>query len=161
MSVISGTLTGQRSNGLQVILLGGLIAGTLDLSAAFIYAWLRAGVTPVWIMHLIAGGLLGPAAFNGGVKTAALGVALHYLIATTAAAVFYAASRKINFLLSQPIVSGLLFGIAVYLFMNFVVLPLSRVTRTHPPLSARIIGMLIIMMCVGLPIALIVRRFSR
>jgi hypothetical protein len=54
-----------------------------------------------------------------------------------------------------------LYGVVVYLFMNFVVLPLSAVTRRPVPLSGRIIGMLIIIFCVGLPIAIVVRRFSK
>ena len=36
------------------ILVWGLIAGTLDLSAAFISSWLRAGVGPVRVMQSIA-----------------------------------------------------------------------------------------------------------
>jgi hypothetical protein len=56
---------------------------------------------------------------------------------------------------------GLLYGIAVYTFMNFVVLPLSRVPpRTITPIGTTI-GLLTIMFCIGLPIALVVRRFSR
>jgi hypothetical protein len=144
----------------QPILLGGAIAGTLDLSGAFTTAWLRTGTTPVQILHLVASGLLGRASFSGGAKTAVLGAALHYFIATTFTAVYFVASRKIKFLTDQPIVAGLLYGIAVYLFMNFVVLPLSNVQRGTPTLTGRLIGMLVIMFCIGLPIALIVRRFS-
>jgi hypothetical protein len=151
-----------RSN-VRVILYGGLIAGTLDLSAAFISSWLRAGVGPVRVMQSIASGLLGAASFTGGATSAALGVVLHFLIATVATAVFYFASRTLRFLVNQPITAGLLYGVAVYVFMNFVVIPLSAVPRrgAPPPLSGRLIGLLIIMFCVGLPIALIVRRFER
>lgn len=151
-----------RTN-VRVVLYGGLIAGTLDLSAAFISSWLRAGVGPVRVMQSIASGLLGAAAFTGGATSAALGVVLHFLIATVATAVFYFASRSLRFLVKQPITAGLLYGVAVYVFMNFVVIPLSAVPRRGgtPPLSGRIIGLLIIMFCVGLPIALIVRRFER
>ena len=114
-------------------------------------------------MQSIASGLLGPASFTGGAGSAALGVALHFLIATVATAVFYFASRTLRFLVDQAIPAGLLYGVFVYLFMNFVVIPLSAVpaARRSPPLSGRIIGLLIIMFCVGLPIALLVRRFER
>ena len=113
-------------------------------------------------MQSIASGLLGAASYTGGAKTAVLGVALHFLIATVATAVFYFASRRLRFLVEHPIIAGMLYGVAVYLFMNFVVLPLSAVPqRGAPPLSGRIIGLLVIMFCVGLPIAAIVRRFSR
>lgn len=151
------------SNAVKTILIGGLIAGTLDMTAACVQAWLRSGTTPVRVAQFIASGAIGAtAAFGGGALTAALGLAFHYLIATTATAVFYLASRRLRFLIEWPIVMGLLYGVVVYLFMNFVVLPLSAIVqRTSPPLSARIVAMLIIMFCIGLPIALIVRRFSK
>ena len=145
----------------QPIFWGGLIAGTLDLTAACITAWLRAGVTPVRVMQSVASGLLGAASFSGGAKTAVLGVALHFLIATIATAVFYFTSRKLLFLVERPLLCGLLYGVAVYVFMNFVVVPLSAVPPRPATLSGRIIGLLIIMFCIGLPIAAIVRRFSR
>ncbi len=162
MGVTPVPVSSVRPKAFQVILCGGLIAGTLDLTAAFVSSWLRAGVGPVRVMQSIASGLLGAASYTGGAKTAVLGVALHFLIATVATAVFYVAARRLKFLLEHAIIAGLLYGVAVYLFMNFVVLPLSAVPpRGAPPLSGRIIGLLIIMFCVGLPIAVIVHRFSR
>lgn len=145
----------------QPIFWGGLIAGTLDLVAACVAAWLRGGTKPVQVFHFIASGLLGVEAFRGGVKTAVLGVALHFLIATVATVIFYLASRSLYFLIERPITSGLLYGVVVYAFMNFVVVPMSKVSQRVPTVTGRIIGLLIIMFCVGLPIALIVRRFSR
>jgi len=76
--------------------------------------------------------------------------------------VFYLASRKLRFLIERPIPWGLVYGVIVYSFMNFVVLPLSAVPmRTTPTLTSRIINLVIIMVCIGLPIALIVRRFAK
>jgi len=147
---------------LKPIFFGGLIAGTLDLTAACIAAWLRSGVGPVRVMQSVSSGLLGADSYSGGAKTAVLGVALHFFIATVATAVFYFASRKWLFLIERPIHFGLLYGVAVYLFMNFVVLPLSAVPqRATPTLTSRFIQLLIIMFCIGLPIAAVVRRFSR
>jgi hypothetical protein len=162
MTASPSTVSPARPGAFRVILWGGLVAGTLDLTAAFVSSWLRAGVGPVRVMQSIASGLLGAASFTGGAKTAVLGVALHFLIATVATAVFYVASRALRFLVERPAVAGLLYGVAVYSFMNFVVLPLSAVPqRGAPTLSGRIIGLLVIMFCVGLPIALIVSRFTR
>lgn len=145
----------------QPIFWGGLIAGTLDICAAFLTAWLRAGVSPIGLLQYVASGALGPAAFRGGIKTALIGLALHYLIATIWTTVFYLASRKWLFLIERPIQFGLIYGIAVYLIMTFVVVPLSRVTPRPATITGRTIGILTIMFCIGLPIALIVRRFSR
>lgn len=112
-------------------------------------------------MQSVASGLLGAAAYTGGATTAALGVASHYFIATLWSAVFYLASRKLRFLTENSIAAGLLYGVVVYVIMNFVVIPLSAVPpRPAPSLSGRIIGLLVIIFCIGVPIALIVRRFS-
>ncbi len=152
-----------KSSAWKAIFWGGLIAGALDLAGACVVSWLRAGLRPVRIMQSISSGLIGSAAYSGGAKTAVLGVVLHFLIATTWTVVFYAASRKLRFLLEQPILWGLVYGVFVYAFMNFVVLPLSALppARTPPALSGRIIQLLLIMFCIGLPIAIIVRRFSK
>ncbi len=146
---------------LRPIFWGGLIAGTLDICAAFVTAWLRAGVSPGGVLRFVASGLLGPAALQGGAETAILGLALHFLIATIWTIAFYLASRKWLFLIERPVMFGLLYGIAVYTFMNFVVLPLSFVTRRPITAVGTTIGLLTIMFCIGLPLALIVRRFSR
>lgn len=149
------------NNPFRAIFWGGLIAGILDITGACVVSWLRASVTPVRVLQSVASGLLGPAAYTGGNKTAALGLALHFLIATIWTIVFYVASRKLRFLLQQPIVWGLVYGVVVYAFMNFVVLPLSQLPqRVAPTLTGRLIGLVIIMFCIGLPIALVVRRFS-
>lgn len=152
-----------KSSASKAILWGGLIAGALDLTGACVVSYLRAGVKPERVMQSVASGLLGSAAYSGGAKTAALGVVLHFFIATIWTVVFYVASRNWRFLLEQPILSGLVYGVVVWTFMNFVVLPLSKFppSRTPPTLSGRLIGLLIIMFCIGLPIAMIVRRFSR
>ena len=151
-----------QSSASKSILWGGLIAGALDLTGACVVSWVRAGLMPVRIFQSIASGLMGSAAYSGGAKTAALGVVLHFFIATTWTVIFYAASRKLRFLLEQPILWGLVYGVFVFAFMNFVVLPLSAFPqRTPPTLSSRLINLLLIMFCIGLPIALIVRRFSK
>lgn len=150
-------------NALKTIVIAGVVAGILDLAAACLSAWLRSGTRPIIVAQFIASGILGPAAFRGGAASAALGVACHFLIALGAAAAFYVASRWLRFLVEWPGTMGLLYGVPVYLFTTLVVVPLSRVAppRVAPPLSARVTAALIIMFCVGLPIALIVRRFSK
>src|SRR3954471_8790297 len=118
------------SNSGRAIFWGGFWCGVLDITSACV-AWAFLGATPVQIFQSVAGGLLGrPAAMQGGWKTALLGLACHFLIAFTAAAVFWVASRKLSFLTEHAIISGLLYGEVVFLFMNMVVLPLSAL---HTP----------------------------
>ena len=145
----------------QPIFWGGLIAGSLDITAAFLTAWFRARVTPARVLQFVASGLLGAASFSSGSKAMVLGLALHFLIATAAATVFYFASRKLLMLIKRPVLFGLLYGVVVYAFMNFAVLPLSRVQPRPMTFTGFSIGLLTIMFCVGLPIALIMRRFSQ
>ena len=160
MGATSAAFSQERAKAYRAILFGGLIAGTLDITAAFINSGLR-GRSPMWVLQLIASGLLGADSFNGGFATAALGLALHFLIAFVATAVYYAASLKLKFLVHWAIVCGLAYGIVVWLFMNLIVLPLAFPQRTSPPLSAIVTGIIILMFCIGLPIALVVRRYSK
>jgi hypothetical protein len=144
---------------LRSIAAGGLAAGALDITAAFLVYGLR-GASPVRILQSIASGLYGAVAFQGGARTAALGLLLHFVIATTAAGVYSIASTRVGVLVRRPFVCGALYGIAVYLFMNLVVLPLSAVAKR--PFSPRDAAILVVihMTCVGIPIALAARRYA-
>lgn len=161
MSKTSTAFSLKKPKAYQAILWGGLLAGTLDILAAFINSGLHS-VSPTRILQAIASGLLGKDAFNGGFATAALGLVLHFFIATTATAFYYAVSRKLKVLVDHAVVCGLAYGIPVYLVMNLVVLPLSAVPFKPPhTLGAVVTAALILMFCVGLPIALIVRRYTK
>ena len=147
---------------LRAILLGGLIAGTLDISYACINSYVQRGTRPSRILQSVASGALGASAFTGGAKTALLGLVFHFLIALSAAAVYFGLSRWIKFMVTQAPLSGVLFGVGVYLFMNFVVLPLSaipfKISFAWPNLVG---GLLIHMFGIGVPIALAVRKYSK
>jgi Na+/alanine symporter len=144
-----------KRNALLAIAVGGLIAGALDLTQACILFGRK-------IPLLIAGGLLGRQALHGGVGTYVLVVFLHFFIAFSAAAVYYAASRKLVFLKEHPLVCGLFFGGAVEEVMNLIVLPLSALHARGPyNLHDLILGLVVHMVVVGLPISFSVRRFAK
>ena len=146
--------SGKRSAGLAIVA-GGLIAGTLDLTQAFILFGRR-------VPLVIAAGLLGRPALHGGAATYALGVLLHFFIAFSATAVYYAASRRLAFLKEHPLVCGLFYGIAVELVMGYVVLPLSALQDRGPyELHDVLQGLVVHMVVVGLPISFSVRRFAK
>ncbi|MEY2508482.1 MAG: hypothetical protein QOH01_2811 [Verrucomicrobiota bacterium] len=142
----------------RTIAVTGLIVGAMDISSAIIIAIAR-GSTMTRLMQFIASGLLGPTAFQGGLATVALGLALHFVIAFSLVAVFYAATRSFGFLRRQAVVSGLVYGLIVFGVMNLIVLPLSAATPRHS-LSGDLIQIGIHMFVIGLPTALLVRRFS-
>jgi hypothetical protein len=158
MSAASESLALERPNFYRPIIFGGLIAGTLDITSAFINSGLR-GRSPMWVLQSVASGLLGQDSYKGGFKTAALGTALHFLIAFTATAVFYAASRKLKFMTERPVISGILYGVAAYLFMYFIVLKLAFPGITYT-LTSIATNVSIHIFCIGLPISLAIRRFS-
>jgi hypothetical protein len=142
-------------NALFTIAAGGLIAGTLDLTQAMILFGRRVPLS-------VAAGLLGRQAFHGGVGTYVLGILLHFFIAFSATAIYYAASRRLGFMTEHPLVCGLFYGMAVELVMGYVVLPLSALHATGPyELRDVIQGLLVHMVVVGLPISFSVRRFAK
>jgi Na+/alanine symporter len=144
----------EKSNPVLAIAAGGLIAGTLDLTqACVLFGWN--------IPLTIAGGVLGRQALQGGAGTYALGVFLHFFIATSAATIYYVASRRLTFMTDHPLVCGLFFGMAVELVMRLVVLPLSALHARGPyELQDEILGLVVHMVVIGLPIAYSVRRFA-
>lgn len=143
---------------LSTIGITGLIVGVLDINAAFVHAATR-GATPMRVLHFVASGLIGRKSFEGGWTTAALGLALHFTIALGASAVFYLASRKVRFLTERPVISGLLFGLCVWLVMNRVIVPLSAATPRHS-LSSDLIQIGIHMFIIGLTTSFLVRRLA-
>jgi len=148
-------LSSERGSPIRAIAVGGLIAGTLDLlQACLLFGW--------DIPLAIAGGLLGPRAFQGGAGTYALGVGLHFFIATSVTTIYYAVSRRLRFLVEHPLICGLFFGAAVEDVMRFVVLPLSGLHARGPyELHDLILGLTVHMVIIGLPVAYSVRRFGR
>jgi hypothetical protein len=142
------------------VLWAGFVCGVLDIIAAFVvYGFF--GAKPVPLLQGIASGLLGPKAFQGGLATALLGLLCHFVIAFGAAAVYFAAGRAIPFLNQNAVVSGALYGVAVYFFMNRIVVPLSAAAKRPFSMRLMIVGIVIHIFCVGLPISLSVRRFSK
>jgi hypothetical protein len=152
----------RRNSAVSTILIASLVAGTLDLTYAIVFSGFH-GVPAMRIMQSVASGWLGSTAYEGGVPTAVLGVVSHYFIMFLAATTFYLASRRFDFLVRKPIISGMVFGILMYLVMTFVVLPLSafpnKVKLDDPVLN--IANWLVHMFLVGVPIALILRRAPR
>jgi hypothetical protein len=142
------------------LLYGTLVVGVLDLLDAVVFFGLR-GVAPVAILQSIAAGLLGQAAFEGGFRTALLGWCLHFLIAGIVVLVYLVASRMVQALTRHPFLLGPLYGLAVYLVMNFIVIPLSAAASgSGRPMAVVVNGLLIHALGVGLPSALFARAAS-
>lgn len=150
---------------LLTILLAGLIAGTLDITYACIFNYVRFHATPAGVFRSVAAGALGPSARDGGIKIAILGLFFHFLIALIWATIYFFASRLMPFMINHAIISGILYGLCVYLVMYGIVLRVSAIHVTRYPWSypwPSLIGnVLIHTLGIGLTIALVTRKFSK
>src|ERR1700721_702742 len=120
-----------------IITLAGTICGVLDIISATAL-FLSKGGTLERLLQFIASGALGESSFRGGKKTAALGLLVHFAIAFTAAAIYYAASRSFPLLITQPVLCGILYGALIHLFMTFVTIPQSppQNSKSSPSFSS-------------------------
>jgi hypothetical protein len=154
---------------LKPILYAGALVGVLDIAAACINARVAAGFTPAHVFQSVAGGLLGRGSYNGGFATAALGLAMHFMMALTVATIFYALSRRFSLpqKLSRVVAVGLLYGAAVFVVNNFATAPFMSWVRSlylHTPILFKPpMGwsqLVIHLFCVGLPVALVMRLYA-
>ena len=159
-SSVAATGSGLPARPLAAIFWGGLLAGIFDIGQAFVGFGLM-GARPFRILQHIAGGVFGARSMQMGWTSAVLGLVFHFTIAFTAAAVYYLASRVLRVMVEHAVVCGLIYGELVFLFMYFVVLPLTPLGPAQFSMATYITGPIGHTVLVGLPIALSVRRFAR
>ncbi|MGH8094518.1 MAG: hypothetical protein ACREIF_13785 [Chthoniobacterales bacterium] len=141
---------------LRTIVTAWLVVGSLDISSAFVI-WISRGRAITRGLQVIASGLLGSRALQGGMVTAGVGLALHFFIALVVVAVFCIASRAIPTMKNQAVLAGVLYGIAVYLVMYWIVLP-NAFPKFRHSLANDSLEFAIHIVLIGLPTALIARR---
>jgi hypothetical protein len=147
------------TNTLPAILAATLACGILDAAAASLQAAVTLKVKPQRVFQGVASGLLGPRALEAGAGTAILGLALHFLIALIISTIYILAAQRLSFLLNHPLIAGGLYGIAVYLVMFYIVLPLSRGAKRPFNLNFALTQLVIHIVIVGWSIALSARYF--
>ena len=153
-SAVAPAPTGRRS-ALLAVSVGGFIAGALDFTQATTLFGFG-----VW--RVVASALLGPQVLHGGAPIYALGIILHFFIACSVTAIYYAASRRLRFLTEYPLVCGLVYGAMVENVMNLIVLPLSALHARGPySLQDLLLGLGVHMVVIGLPVSYSVRRFGK
>lgn len=148
-----------RTQTFVYVLIGGLVVGTLDITYACVFWALKAGVPPRRIFQSVARGVLGPAAFTSGAASAALGLFLHFFIATMMSITFYVVARRWTGLVQRPLIFGAAYGVVLWLVMNYVVVPLSA-ARGGGSGGALWVTLSIIVhaLLIGVPIALFARK---
>jgi len=140
---------------------GALVVAVLDFLDAVVFFGLRNGTSPIRIAQSIAAGVMGRSAFSGGTPAAMLGVGLHFLIAYLIVLTYWTLSRAIPMMTTRVAASGILFGIAAYFVMNYVVIPLSATSRGAFAMPVFLNGLAIHVVGVGLPAAWFVSRAAR
>ena len=147
---------GGRAEALRAVLLAGTAAATLDLVFAFTFYGTTLGASPIRILHSIASGAFGMAAFDGGIATAAFGLLAHYFILIVAALLYFAASTRASVLTRRAAICGPLFGVAIYCVMHYIVLPLSAAPQFRTS-TLSISSEFLMHLLIGLTIALVLR----
>jgi hypothetical protein len=147
-------------NGLQrPILTATLVSGTLDISAAIILSLIY-GREPASMLRFVASGPF-PAATEWGGTGAALGLVTHYLLMAIMVTAFMAAASRWRALRTHPLRWGVLYGLATYVVMNLIVVPL-RWPEAFPPRPVSVATQLFChIVLVGVPIAWIASRHFR
>jgi hypothetical protein len=148
-----------RSRLIPTIVYGGLAVGVMDAIAATTHAAIL-GVSPVRVWQYVASSLLGPASYEGGGRTVAIGLLIHFGIAFGVATGYLILTRLTPAVLDHPVLAGFAFGIAAYFAMAYLFVPMTSVRPQPFSWYGLVSGIIIHIFFVGLPIALVARRFS-
>jgi uncharacterized membrane protein YagU involved in acid resistance len=160
---VSMEMTMSKSKPITVgaaIFYGGLIAGILDAVDGVVANYFAAGFNPIQVLQFIASGFYGAAAFQKGISGALVGLLAHFFIAFALAAIYVGATRFLPMLSRKAVMWGTIYGAAVFIVMNFVVLPRTAVVKSPLSLPLLLNGVLAHALFVGLPIALAARRIT-
>jgi len=161
MSTITSTFPTSRNSFLRLSVVGGLITGALHviIQAFGMFVLIVKASTFMVGMQYVASGLLGDAAYAGGFATALLGFILEFVMTIIIAGIFIFSASQIPLLQKNAIVGSLLYGIGVFIVMNFVVLPLSGAQILPPPPTWFLIEIVLEhILLIGLPLGILVRR---
>jgi hypothetical protein len=146
-----------KKNLITAIGWAGLLAGTLDILAACANFSIQTGKDPLIVLRFVASGAIGPDAMTGGWSMNLLGLLFHFVIAYSWTALFFLLYPKLP--KGSWIVYGLAYGLGVWLLMNLLVLPMTKIPSRPFNLSSTITGVIILQLMIGLPIAYRARKF--
>jgi hypothetical protein len=154
------TTANHQASAMRTVLLAGCAAAAIDIVFAFVFFGWTLGITPVRVLQSVATGWYGRASFEGGLATAAVGLVSHFFILIVAAWFYYLASRRLSLLNRSPLTCGIAFGVAIYIAMTFVIVPLSATPARALTFSVVSVGQFLIHPVLGIAIAMIVRRYA-
>ena len=145
-------------NTVSAIILTGLTAGFLDITAACTQYYIKTGKAPGNVLRYVASGVFGKKAFSGGATMAAWGLLFHFMIAFGLTIFFFWLYPKINWLGKNKILAGLLYGVFAWAVTTLIIVRLSNVPAVPFVVSKAFIALLILMVCIGEPISLMANK---
>ena len=143
------------------VLFGGLLVGTFDLVFACTWWKIAHDVPPIRILQSIGSGLLGEASFAGGMRSAAIGGVAHYFIATCMVLAYALVSTRVPALVRRPIAWGVPYGLFLYGWMTYVVVPLSAASPSPKVNVPWVIASVVAHAIIGVACAFVARRAVR
>ena len=160
MSTTTRTSPNSRSSLLRLSVIGGLIIGLLHIVIQLGIVFSLLGGTPfVNVLQYKASGIMGDAAYEGGITTALLGLLLEFAMTIIIAGIFVFSADRIALLRKNVIVGSLLYGFGVFVVMNFIVLPPSAATVLPPPTMGLLIEIVLEhILLIGLPLGIHAQR---
>ena len=143
------------------LLKAGLLVGTLDILAAFLYFYSKTGKDPLPVLTFIASGVFGKSAFSGGAEMMLAGLVLHYIIAFAFALVFFWLFPRLKELVKLNLLTGIVYGVIIWMVMNLVVVPLSNVSKQPFQWNTALINILILIACMGIPLSVMANSYYK
>lgn len=137
----------------------GLLVGTLDISAACANAYISFQIGPISVLKYVASALFGPAAITGGTDIVIYGLLMHYAIAYFFTALFFFLYPRLGGASQNNIVLGVMYGLFIWLLMNLVAVPLTKIPHRHMHVPQTIINIVILMVMIGVPLSIIANNF--
>lgn len=160
MSLKNESTSQQASTGIAYsIIKTSLLAGSLDILFAIVQYYLKSGKNPIVVLKYIASAIFGKEAFTGGYSMALIGLLVHFLIAFTWTIFFFLLYPGIPMLAKYKIIAGIVYGIFIWLVMNLLLLPLTKVPPFSFDAKQAASGMLILVVAVGIPISILANRY--
>ena len=146
-------------------LTAGLIAGILDITAACLQAYLKTGTPPLKVLTYVGSGAIDPKTLSSNLL-ALFGLLVHFFIAISFTFLFFFLAKQIPSLVKYPIPIGILYGVFVWGAMRFIILPYISRLKLKPiegseAIRNAAIAAAIIVVCVGIPVAFLAKRYVR
>jgi len=143
----------------KTIAWAGLLVGSLDILAAIVNFKIATGKDPILIFQYIASAVFGKDAYSGSSLMPVLGLILHFIIAYIFTIIFFIIYPKMKLFKYNAILTGIAYGILIWIAMNMIVVPLSKIGKFSFKLSGVLLQASILIVMIGIPLSLICKHY--